>query len=435
LKSLQVHLLAYFALALLSVAVVGGKGINVLLIGSGVFVLYITRVAQERKCKVKNLAVFLVVMISMILSYFTLIHTQDARSLNFGIYAGWPALMLTVMPFTLGVLVTISKKKQNKYTELQRYGFAVLFVGALLSLVTYDPAGNQVYFLVSAVTISIIPTMISVEKVLYESFGQSIEFIRFRPDQVKESKLISYIVFFVGLLASGTWIYFENTLGMAGDIGRALAPCLIWICIASLAASVVLKKRILIKNFAYSFMILVLATSVTASAIGVGASLVRGPIYAKNVGYVGYGKSTSTSIGAFSTGYIEAGKWIRSNIPSDSRFFTNRQCIDPKSRFLSCVDIWFLASALSQRQFLIEGGAYNIKDMRFVTKMNNEQIVSLRFSLSPGLYDLNYLWNKGVRWGWIDKRVIGNVEWSTFATPVFSNEDVEVIKLADPSTL
>jgi hypothetical protein len=182
-------------------------------------------------------------------------------------------------------------------------------------------------------------------------------------------------------------------------------------------------------------MVQVLVSCVMASIIGITASLVRGPIYAESKGYVGYGESNRESIGAFSSSYIQAGKWIKDKVDSDARFFTNRQCIDPKARYENCQDIWFYASAFSQRQFLIEGGAYNISDQQFVRKMNNDQRVSLRFSLNPNLADLSYLWSRDVRWGWIDKQVVDPVDWGNFATRVFSNKDIIVIQLVDPTEL
>ncbi len=435
LKSLQIHGLTYIALGLLSVAVVGGKGINALLIGSGIFVVYANRVLQERTYRVKNSGVFLVVMLTLVLTYFTLIHTQDERSLKFGIFLGWPALMLTVLPFTLATLLKISGDKPGHRSELQKYSATILLVGALFSLITYDPAGGQIYFLVSAITVSIIPGLILVERMLHKNIGNTIKLTRFEPTLVEGFRLIALVVFLVGLIACATWIYFENSPGRIGDIGRAVAPLLIWIFIGSLTVFIKTKKKSFSINFTHGFTILLLATSVFASVVGVGASMFRGPIYAQNNGYVGYGKSTSTSIGSFSNGHVEAGNWIKDNVDSDTRFFTNRQCIDPKSTYENCNDIWFYASALSQRLFLIEGGAYNISRKEFARKMNKDQVVSLRFSLNPSLNDLDYLWERGVRWGWIDKMIIDRKDWLSFATTVYSNDDIAIIKLTNPSKI
>jgi len=427
LKSSQMQSLTYIALGVLSVAVVGGKGINALLIGSGVVVVYVNRVLQERAYRVKNSGVFLVVMFTLVLSYFALIHTQDERSLKFGIFLGWPALILTILPFTLAILLKIPGNKLNYRSELHRYSATILLVGALFSLITYDPAGGQIYFLVSALTVSVIPGLILVEKVLHKNIGDTIKFTRLG------STLVAIVVFLVGLIACVTWIYFENSLGRIGDIGRAVAPLLIWIFIGLLTVFIKTKKKSCTISFMHGFTILLMAASVTASVVGVGVSIFRGPIYAENNGEVGYGKSTSTSIGSFSYGYIEAGNWVKDNIDSDTRFFTNRQCIEPKSSYENCNDIWFYASALSQRQFLIEGGAYNISRKEFALKMNKDQVVSLRFSLNPSMNDLDYLWGRGVRWGWIDKMVIDRRDWLSFATTVYSNDDIAIIKLTNPS--
>jgi hypothetical protein len=220
-----------------------------------------------------------------------------------------------------------------------------------------------------------------------------------------------------------------------GQMGRASAPALIWFFAAAVTFFLFRYKRFFIHNIRLKFVVIILTMSVISSSFGILVSLARGPIYASNDGYVGYGKSVRDNPGAISSNYLSAGSWVKKNINIDDRFFTNRQCIDPKSQYDDCLDVWFIASALSERQFLVEGGAYNLQDENYAKKMDEDQSTSLRFSLSPNLSDLNYLWSRGVRWGWIDKQVAQDTDWRLFATVAYNNQDIAIVKLADPKNV
>jgi hypothetical protein len=56
-------------------------------------------------------------------------------------------------------------------------------------------------------------------------------------------------------------------------------------------------------------------------------------------------------------------------------------------------------------------------------------MLSVRFSLVPNESDAKLLWEKNVRWGWLDHRVSQRSEWGEFAQEVYSNEDISIIKL------
>jgi hypothetical protein len=415
--------LTLLILCLLSIGVVAGKGINVVIVGAGVFLLLMGRVRVQRTLNLNELRLFLLILVSFVLTYVFLIHTPTERSLKIGIYLGWPALILTVLPLTLGLgLKNLERSEQEQ--DLRHFSLGVFLAGATLSLITNESAGSQLYFLVSALTLCIVPSLVTIEKKLQSEriilknsigmqFNQLVRFI------AAASALIT-----AGVLASSTWIYFENRPNLVGDLGRACAPFIIWISATLLTIFLFTRAGTFLENIRLKFVILTLTISVISSSFGIFVSLARGPIFSSDPGYVGYGKSLRDNPGAISSNYLIAGNWVKKNIHSKERFFTNRQCIDPKSEYDDCLDIWFFASALSERQFLIEGGAYNLQDKAYAKKMNEDQVTSLRFSLIPSLDDLSYLWIRGVRWGWIDKQVAPDANWKSFATVVYSNKDI-----------
>jgi hypothetical protein len=279
----------------------------------------------------------------------------------------------------------------------------------------------------------IVPSLVLIEKSFQSDRTDSSQSIGTSIVKIISRKSSLIVILATGLLASGTWMYFENDPSLMGDIGRAAAPALMWIFAILGILALFLKKTQRSQNFKLTFITLILAISITSSSIGIFSSLVRGPIYSSNEGYVGYGKSLRANLGSVSSNYFKAGDWVRQNTNLKEKFFTNRQCFDPKSRYENCLDIWFFASALSERQYLIEGGAYNISEDQYKIKMNEDQIVSVRFSLTPNFDDLDYLWSKGVRWGWIDKMVIEREDWLSFAETAYDNVDITIIKLANPN--
>jgi hypothetical protein len=419
-------------LCLLSIGVVAGKGINVLIIGSGILVLLIGHLLSKKSVRFREIQVYSLVLVSLVVSYFYFIHTPDGRSLKFGIYLGWPALVLTVLPLMLGTFTRVLWNNEQ-HRRLRLYAFGSFFSGAFLSLVTTESAGGQLYFIISALTLCIVPSLILLEQTFHI---EKIETSSFLGGQAIPKYRKLFLIFFLisGLLASGTWVYFENRLSLIGDLGRALAPTFVWVFAIIGTGFFIFKVNLRLQNFKLVFTALVLAISVTSSSVGILASAVRGPIYADNAGYVGYGKSLASEIGSVSSNYFKAGEWVEKNTDPEERFFTNRQCLDHNSKYEDCLDVWFFASALSARQYLIEGGAYNINDDEYITKMNKDQSVSLRFSIDPNLVDLEYLWSNGVRWGWIDKKVVNRKDWYSFARTVYSNEDIAIIQLINPST-
>jgi hypothetical protein len=432
LRASKTNVPTLFTLYLLSIGVVAGKGVNVLIIGIGVFVLFLNHLLTVKAIRMRELQLYLGVITSLILTYFQIIHTTDGRTLKFNFYLGWPALMLTVLPLALGIFLRNCAQIKELLT-LKLYAFSIFLAGAILSFVTSESAGSQLYFVVSAATICIVPSLVLAEGIFRNSSVTRSPLIGMAIDNFKWNKMGLFLILIPGVTASATWIVFENYPSKMGDMGRAAAPTLVWGLAIMGTLALITKNNYCKQDIKLIFFPLILAIVVFSSSVGIVASLFKGPIYAASESYVGYGKSHRNIPGAFSTNYFKAGEWVQKNIEIGEKFFTNRQCLDPKSRNGNCLDVWFLASALSERQYLIEGGAYNIASDEYKNIMEADQKISLRFSLTPNLDDLDYLWGKGVRWGWIDKLVIERSDWLNFADIVFNNDDIAIIKLINPN--
>ena len=179
-------------------------------------------------------------------------------------------------------------------------------------------------------------------------------------------------------------------------------------------------------------LVTLISATLVSSGLGILYSVFKGPLYSGSSGIVNYGQSTKSDPGSISYNYVLAGKWVQEHIEPKGVFFTNRQCIEIESALTNCDGLWFHASAMSRRQFLIEGNAYSIKSpLMSSIRLKNQQL-SIRFSLNPNEKDWQSLWAEGVRWGWIDRKVSSRTDWGKYAQEVFANSDIVVIKLLEP---
>lgn len=419
--------IAYLILALLAIGVVGGKAINIVLISFALLFLLFTSFTQTSEIKNRIWRAGALSLISLTSTFVLLIATSQPRTLDFGIFLGWPGLALTVLPTTAGIYGFYSGK-HSLGQPLFVYSLGIILAGLLLSLVTSDRGGNQIYFLVSAATILVVPSLIGLEKCApLLNLGGKVE---------KRAKIkLGMVVIFAGTLSSLLWMLFENSTSGLGKLGRTVAPLPIWVLsflitflLAKNAPYIFKTKR----KQASIFLGVVMLASIVSSSLTIVSSIVNGPIYAGSTGISGNGKSTKNHPGSISYDYVIAGKWVQRKTPPEAIFFTNRQCGDATSSSENCDGLWTFASALSKRQYIIEGGGYfNLDKARALIRSDNQQL-SIRFSISPNQEDWEELWTKGVRWGWIDRQVSSRTDWGKFANEVYSNTNIAVIKLLEP---
>lgn len=425
--------IAFLVLGLLAVAIVGGKASNAALVGLAIFALLIMSFCTNRENRKRILIVCSVSLIILGLTFQLLIASSLTRPLNVGIFFGWPGLFLTILPTVIGIY-GLYQNRQSIFDPLLVYAVSMIFVGSLLSLITHDPAGSQLYFLVHAAIICIVPSLIGLERFLYREKSASL--IDLLQNHGRQSKIyLGILVIMGGVSTSIIWILFENSTSNIGKLGRTLAPIPLWaLCVL---VSFVLGKKVLpqVRNSKKQIdllLITLIAATIVCSGSGLLYSIFKGPLYSGSSGILSYGKSTKSDPGSISYNYALAGKWAQDHIQSNEMFFTNRQCIEIKSALTNCDGLWAYASALSRHQFIIEGGAYSNQSPLLSLTRSENQNLSIRFSLNPSEKDLQSLWAKNVRWGWIDRKVSTRTDWGKYAKEVFSNSDVEIIKLLVP---
>ena len=426
--------ITYLVFVLLSVGIVGGKATNTVIVGIAIFSLLVTSFSQVRETRKRiwQSGVFSIFVLILTFKLLIVASAGEPR-LGFGLFLGWPGLFLTILPTTIGILGLIQNRK-SIYNPLLVYAASMIVIGSLLSLFTHDRAGAQLYFLVHAGSICIVPSLIGFERFLYRE--KEVDILNLLKRTGKQLRLIlSLMVVIAGVTTFTVWILFENSTSTLGNLGRTLAPVPLWIlcALATLALGRLYLPQL---GFNKKKLDLLLVTLISATCVSSGAgtlySIFSGPLYSGSSGIVSYGQSTKSDPGSISYNYVLAGKWVQEHIEPKGVFFTNRQCIEIESAMTNCDGLWFYASAMSRRQFLIEGNAYSFKSpLKSSVRLKNQQL-SIRFSLNPNEKDWQSLWAKGVRWGWIDRKASSRTDWGKYAQEVFANSDIAVIKLLEP---
>ena len=421
----------YVLLPILAVGIVGGKATSTVLAVGAVTALLLISSSQDSKTRKRIWLAGSLSLIALFLTYQLLISSPETRRLGFGIYLGWPGLCLTLLPMVLG-LFSLLKVKHGDYLQYTTFCLSILAIGAFLSLVTYDSSGNQIYFFLSAATICVAPSIIGLNELLYPKGikGKDTPILR-----IFANPKFLYTIFLSGLTSSFTWSIFENSTSTTGKIARAFLPGIIWLVgsvYALISARGPSSEPNLATRFFYFFIPTLLASSLVCSGSTILFSTIEGPIYSKNSNILSFGKSEMDDPGAISYNYVLAGEWVQKNTPTDSVFFSNRQCFNVITQIKQCDGLWTYASALSRRQFIIEGSAYFITSNSKSSAILRDQKLSIRFTAGLSETDWHELWERGVRWGWIDRKVSQRTEWGKSAEEVFSNEDVTIIRLLAP---
>jgi len=429
------QIVAYLILILLAIGLVGGKATNTVLVSFAILALLFASITQRTKIRNRIWVPSIISLIFLAVTFKLLISSPEARHLDFGLFLGWPGLFLTILPTSIGIYGLYIGKLSIREPFFV-YSFGTFLAGSLLSLFTYDPSGNQIYFLLSAATILVVPSLIGLEKIIYSEKQSNLLSLINRSS--KQSKFyLAIMVLVAGVSTTFVWTFFENSTSITGKFGRTLAPLLLWtICImVSLTLLKVFSSEVKVRRNPFDLIFITLLTAtLIASGSSILSSVFHGPIYAGSAGVNASGKSTKNVPGSISYNYVLAGEWIQKHTQPEEIFFSNRQCIDIKSALNNCDGLWSYASAFSKRQFIIEGAAYSTPSKaRGLTRQVDQQL-SIRFSLNPNEKDWQSLLAQNVRWGWIDRKVSKRTDWGKFAQVIFSNSDVAVIKLLEPTS-
>jgi hypothetical protein len=422
---------AYIVLGLLACGTVGGKASNSILFGFALVVMMLGSIVQKHELRNRILISGIASLTVIGLTFRLLISSSESRDIGAGIFLGFPGLLLTVIPTALGIY-GLFRFRQSNFDPLLCFTLSIFLIGALCSAFTHQAAGAQIYFLVSAATVCIVPSMIGFEKLLHNES----DYITLKLRKVEWKRTHSVMVFSVlaaGLLTFVIWISYENVDTNIGKVLRTLSPLPLYI-LCALGLHLTIKRflpKIKAREKTTLFLVMVLSASLISSSAGIVYSIFGGPLYSKSGTLSAFGKSEKVKIDSISYDYVLAGKWVKENLPNGEILFTNRQCIVLEIINSECDGLWFYASSLTNRQFLIEGNGYAIKNGNSELTRSENQKLSIRFSLEPNDTDWKHLWEKNVRWGWIDRRVSKRTEWGKFAREVYSNRDISIIRLLE----
>ena len=425
---------AYSVLILLAIGIVGGKTPTGIIVGGGVAMMLFVSFFQNHETKRRVILASILSLITFLVAYFVLISSSASRPIQGGIFLGWPGLFLTAAPLCIGLYSLFQFRLMN-FEPLLVFATSIFVIGSIASLVTNDPSGNQIYFLCSAATLIVVPSLVGIERLLRKLGLKSNEIRQIISDNTGGVTILTVAFVLSGALAALTWLHFESSTSNMGKIGRTLSPLPIWI-ICVLTPLVVFRGRKNVHNFSkYKILALTLslifATLISSLTYSV-ASQFKGPIYSNGSILIRYGQASSSKPGAINESYFRAGKWAQANISANAKFFTNRQCMSSVERYDTCDGLWFYASALTKRQFIVEGFTYSGNLWSEDRQMNELQSASLRFSLNPNSGDLKLLRDHGVQWGWIDHQISVRTDWKGMANIEFSNDAVDIIKLIAP---
>jgi len=302
------RLLAYLTLVLLSIGIVGGKATNTPLIGVAIVLLLFTSFFQNRETRNRILTSGILCLITLGITFEILIASPDSRRLNFGIYLGWPGLILTILPTTVGIFV-LSRNKKSNINPLLVYVVVILIIGSLLSLFTYDPSGNQIYFLLSAATICVVPGIIGLERI-FSSQQEAQIFIDTAKNVIMRKIFLGTSVIMAGTAASVIWTTFENSTSSFGKLGRTFAPFPLWLVCAIASFLLVCTFKVKVRQHRSIFDLLLMtafAATIVSSGSSILYSVAHGPLYAGSSGIFSYGRSTQSDPGSISYNYIRAG--------------------------------------------------------------------------------------------------------------------------------
>lgn len=420
-------------LLLLASGVVGGKSSISPIVACAVLSLLVASFRWGKLIRMRIYYAGFFSLLTICLMFYILIYSSLGYTLQFGFFTGWPALVLTVVPTSVG-LFWLFKYATSSFEPILVYSIAVVVSGLVLSLVTSDSGGNQIMFAVAAASIIVVPSFIGIDRLVRSiNFGEQWAFIS------KHSITGNFIIIFC-LLVPGTisfmvWVTFENSGTTSGRVLRGLAPLSLWVfaIISSLILRKIFQKNTQkFGNIKYFLTITLITSTFVGSILYSISAIAIGPIYSRSDTIIGYGASENERLGFINYDYFEAGKWVQKNTPSNAFFFTNRQCVEALSVNSNCDSRWFVASAVTKRQFLIEGISYSSMPFSSPTSISGNQLLSIRFSESPSREDANLMWEKGVRWGWIDHAMPGGRSWLGFAEIVYANKYVSIIKLQNP---
>ncbi|TWE07281.1 hypothetical protein [Rudaeicoccus suwonensis] len=182
---------------------------------------------------------------------------------------------------------------------------------------------------------------------------------------------------------------------------------------------------------AFGTMAVLLGTGVPSTVVGLWQS-----------GVAKFGPVSPTSEGAVTQGQLDAAMYIGAHSAPDAVVMTNRHCTTPRPVHGMCDSRWFLVSAYSGRQVLVEGWGYSptitARYVRGSTSLTapffDQPLLRLNdgFYTSPTEAAARELWQRGVRWIYVDALTTPGVDLRGYAVLEYDNPAASVWRLNRP---
>lgn len=151
-----------------------------------------------------------------------------------------------------------------------------------------------------------------------------------------------------------------------------------------------------------------------------------------------------TDFGATSNGQLDAARFIRDHSGVDDLVMTNRHCAKPTSDPDNCDKRRWLVTAFTQRQSMIESWTATPEATNIAP--HGRESVTLPY-WDPALLQLNdgfythpsaaaqrELWDRGVRWVYVDNTIPHAGSLAPYATLRYANQDASAWQLNAPSS-
>lgn len=119
-----------------------------------------------------------------------------------------------------------------------------------------------------------------------------------------------------------------------------------------------------------------------------------------------------------------AAEWVDANVPNNAIIATNRWCRTPSEGTGDCSPYWWLTSALTNRRVLVEG-LYGQPTVPVTPRRN----AVVDFVSHPNAQSARALRDLGVEWVWVDKHGLSAGGWEPWATVVYENPGVSILRM------
>jgi hypothetical protein len=359
----------------------------------------------------------------------SLIGRQFNEALRFHFIVEWVALLLISMPFLIWLPYVLLQTRRHKTSV----AIKLLSSSVMMSIVCtalIDAAGTEAYFLYVGSFMASILCVLLVSGALQDGrIGLT----------WRSTLLFSLVGLVLGVcrVNSSDWVSRRD----APPSFFIFALPYLLLCVSSLLISVFFA-RFVSKNWRNISLILI-ESCIQMYSSTIGNNLDARYEFAKSA------LNSSDTIFLDNAGYnyfsgsphrVEALEWLRDNSSSDAIVATNRFCL---ATTYCGPHKWFLASAISHRQMLIEGYYYSVGQYPEPPWAQKRIDVSERFGEGATIADATYLKSQGVSYFVVDLEFIWTYteqkwetlasaqdkSWEPYATTVFKNSEMAILKL------